>query len=57
MKTQANQARHTNPAQRFASGGSLRFESLPCAPPTPSGRVGALIRWPIPEHATRLTKI
>jgi hypothetical protein len=42
----ANQARHTNPAQRLAFDAFLKFESSFCAPPAPSGRVGALDRSP-----------
>ena len=39
-----NLARHANPAQRFSSDEYWKFESLFCAPPALSGRVGALMR-------------
>lgn len=51
--TTANQARHANPAVRFPFDEFRGLTSLSCAPPTPSGRVGALIRYRAMEHDSK----
>jgi len=44
MPTKPNQARHANRASVFRSMIDGRLRALFCAPPTSTGRVGALVR-------------